>query len=422
MGKSKEPIRLRKRKMATGNISLYLDIYIDGQRTYEYLKLYLVPEKTKADKEKNRETLQLAEAIRAKRIVELQNNRFGFRPLGGEKIKFFDFFQAQADRRKKDGSVSNHEGWVTTLRHLKAYERNRSITLTQIDKSWIEGFKDYLDNDAKTYVFDNRKRKEDPKPLAVNSKAGYFRKLRACMNAALRMGLISVSPFAGVTDYRSIDGTRNYLTIEELQQLISAECGCEIVRRAFLFSCLTGLRRSDIHKLTWSEVHEQSGMVRLIFRQKKTGGQEYLDISEQAASLMGERGKPTDKVFDNFLTETACNTHIRLWAARAGIEKHLSFHCARHTFAVMQLDLGTDLYTVSKLLGHREIKTTQIYAKVLDKNKQAAMNRIPLFDFDGNGRPKDNPSLSIGQNDAPHGENNPDDSDGMADPGQDMED
>lgn len=62
---------------------------------------------------------------------------------------------------------------------------------------------------------------------------------------------------------------------------------------------------------------------------------------------------------------------------RAGIHKDITFHCGRHTFAVMMLDLGTDIYTVSKLLGHRELSTTQIYAKVLDKNKQAAVAKIP---------------------------------------------
>ena len=78
MGKSKEPIRLRKRLLKTGLESLYLDIYVNGKRSYEYLSLYLVPEKTRADKDKNKETLKLADAVRAKRLVELQNGRFGF--------------------------------------------------------------------------------------------------------------------------------------------------------------------------------------------------------------------------------------------------------------------------------------------------------------------------------------------------------
>lgn len=168
-----------------------------------------------------------------------------------------------------------------------------------------------------------------------------------------------------------------YLTIEELQKLVQTDMAYPELRRAFLFSCLTGLRRSDIAKLTWGEVHQQGAFVRLIFKQKKTGGQEYLDINEQAAELLGVRGKPQDLVFPYMISPDWQNSIIQQWVYKAGINKKISFHCGRHTFAVMMLDLGTDLYTLSKLLGHKSISTTQIYAKVLDKNKQAAVSSIP---------------------------------------------
>ena len=109
----------------------------------------------------------------------------------------------------------------------------------------------------------------------------------------------------------------------------------------------------------------------------KTSGQEYIDITPQAAELLGERSKPTDRIFSDFLTPSATNHALSVWMLKAGIQKEITFHCARHTFAVMMLDIGTDIYTVSKLLGHRELSTTQIYAKVLDKNKQAAVMKIP---------------------------------------------
>ena len=168
-----------------------------------------------------------------------------------------------------------------------------------------------------------------------------------------------------------------YLTLEEVKKLSQTECEYPKIKRAFLFSCLTGLRRSDILKLTWGEVHQQGDFTRIIFRQKKTGGQEYLDITQQAAELMGERGKPNDKVFTDIYSPTCTNEAIKRWVLRAGINKEITFHCARHTFAVLMLDLGTDIYTVSKLLGHKELSTTQIYAKVLDKKKQEAVAMIP---------------------------------------------
>lgn len=172
-----------------------------------------------------------------------------------------------------------------------------------------------------------------------------------------------------------------YLTIDEVKQVAQTDCESDLIKRAFLFSCLTGLRKCDIIKLTWGEVTEQSGFTRIIFRQKKTKGQEYLDITPQAAEMLGPRGKAMDEVFKGMPCTSTVNFILKLWMQKAQIDKAITFHCARHTFAVMMLDLGTDIYTVSKLLGHRELTTTQIYAKVLDKNKQAAVARIPdIFD------------------------------------------
>ena len=168
-----------------------------------------------------------------------------------------------------------------------------------------------------------------------------------------------------------------YLTIDEVKKLAQTECEYPQIKAAFLFSCLTGLRRSDVLRLRWGDVYQQGDFTRIIFKQKKTAGQEYLDITAEAVELMGERGNPDDYVFTDIHSPSCTNNTIKLWVAKAGINKDITFHCARHTFATMMLDLGTDIYTVSKLLGHRLLSTTQIYAKVLDKNKQAAVAGIP---------------------------------------------
>ena len=117
-------------------------------------------------------------------------------------------------------------------------------------------------------------------------------------------------------------------------------------------------------------------MTRITFHQKKTKGLQYLDINAQAAELMGEQGKPTEPIF-TLNAGSYSNVILAKWIASAGIQKHITFHSGRHTFAVLMLDLGTDIYTVQKLLGHANIATTQIYAKVLDKNKQEAVQKIP---------------------------------------------
>lgn len=279
-------------------------------------------EHTRADKEQNRQTMQLAEAIRAKRTVEIQNDEYGFKSAYKEDTLFFDYYKANA--------------WEN----------------------------------------DKRERTKD-KPLARNSKLSYFNKLRACLNQAFDDRIIAHNPIRGIEGFKAEEGTRMYLTIDELKKLAQTECEYPNIKKAFLFSCLTGLRRSDILKLTWGEVHEQGEFTRIIFKQKKTKGLEYLDLTPQAAELMGERGKPNENVFGDIYSPSCTNEAIKRWVLRAGIDKEITFHCGRHTFAVMMLDLGTDIYTVSKLLGHRELSTTQIYARVLDKNKQKAVQQIP---------------------------------------------
>ena len=130
-------------------------------------------------------------------------------------------------------------------------------------------------------------------------------------------------------------------------------------------------------KLTWGEIHKLGEFTRIIFKQKKTGGQEYLDIPEQTEKYLGERGEPDDHVFEHFHYSQRTTLEHRRWAKKAGVEKEFTYHASRHTFAVLLLYFGADIDTVSKMLGHKELATTQIYAKVLDKKKQDASRLFP---------------------------------------------
>lgn len=375
--KERTSITLRQRTLPSGRTTLYLDIVSGGKRKTESLKLFLVPELTRADKQKNKETLKLAEAIRAKRIVEVQNDEFGFKQNFAEDTNFYDYYVAITEKRLGTDSKGNWGNWRSCLKHLEKYDRNlRKLTFADITPKWIQGFKDYLEKEACAWGCDFRERIKDH-PLSRNSKTSYFRKLKACLNQAYDERIIAYNPMRGIDGIKPEEGTRMYLTIDELKLLANTECEYPNIKKAFLFSCLTGLRRSDILNLTWGEVHEQGEFTRIIFKQKKTQGLEYLDISPQAAELLGKRGKPNDHPFIDIHSPSCTNETIKRWVLRAGIQKDITFHCGRHTFAVMMLDLGTDIYTVSKLLGHRYLTTTQIYAKVLDKNKQAAVAKIP---------------------------------------------
>lgn len=355
----KEPVKLRQRKTSKGLTSLYLDIYSRGRRKYEYLHLYLIPEKNRQDKEKNKQTLRLAEAVCAKRIVEIRNHEFGFMNDTSE-VLFFDYFQTLCDTRNGDKNSGTKCIWESCLKHMKMYEK-KEITLANIDSRWIDGFKEYLSKSN----------------LSINTQWLYFSKLRAALKKAYNDGILMRDVLRGISSVKKAETTRMYLTLDEMRVLADTECNNDVCKRAFLFSCLTGLRKSDVENLTWADVHEQGEFTRIVFRQQKTKGQEYLDISKEAVMLMGDRKQNSTHVFELAVSDVKINRVIAKWVKTAGIDKKITFHCARHSFATLMLDTGTDIYTVSKLLGHSDVATTQIYAKVLDKNKQAAVANMP---------------------------------------------
>jgi len=363
--KQKELIHLREKILSNGNASLYLDIYFEGKRKYEFLKLYLITNpKSASDKEKNRSTLQLAQAIKAKRIVEIQNKAYGFTSNTRLQANLLDYFATLSEERKAE--KGNYGNWESARKHLGLY-CDALTTFNDVDIQFVEGFKNFL-KETKT---------KSGKSLSQNSQHSYYQKFAACLRHAYEKGILPHNPANSVRAPKPGEPQRDYLSLDEIRALVKAECKFPVMKKAFLFSCLTGIRWSDINLMTWGQVQDLNGIPRIIFRQKKTKGQEYLDINDQALDFLGERGQPAARVFEGLKYSAWHNMELQKWCVRAGITKEITFHCGRHTFAVMMLDLGADLFTTSKLLGHAHVKTTQIYGKVLDKKKQEAVGRIP---------------------------------------------
>lgn len=362
MAKIKEPVKLRGREQASGRTSLYLDISMDGRRKREHLKLYLVTKpRTPEERAHNERTRQLAEAVKAQRVIEVQNGRFGFEQAVSREMARTDvsewiegFAQTRVGTRRS-----------TYLKLAGRVEDYRAGTrFGDLSDGWVRGFVSYLGKTG----------------LAQNTQWLYYSALKAVMRQARRAGYLSEDIFEGVKSPAREQTERVYLTLEELQSMAEAQNKCkdQTLARAFLFSCLSGLRRSDVRSLKWGDVHEEAGGVRIVFRQQKTGGLEYLDLSPQAVEYLGERGADGDAVFDGFVGDSWwTGAKLREWAHLSGVHKHITYHSSRHTFAVLMLSLGADIYTTSKLLGHSSLATTQIYAKVLDKKKQEAVRLIP---------------------------------------------
>ncbi len=372
----KEPVKLREKPLANGCKSLYLDIYRRGKRHKEYLRLYLINAKTAAEKEQNRQTLATAQAVKAKRQIELQNGEYSFTQQFKQDTPFLEYYVSMCEEycRSRKGSWTS---WAGCRKFLSLY-CDDSLTFRDVTMEFVQGFKNLLNTTGRDIRTDSAgKPYATGKQLAPNTKWIYFSCFRACINHAVEEQIIPYNPLRGVEAFPIVEVKRSYLTLDEIRVLDAAPCRCPWLKRAFLFSCLTGLRKSDIQLLTWGDVVRQGDYTRIIFKQKKTGGQEYLDITPQAEKYMGSRGEPEDLVFSDFNYNNSTGLALRHWCRDAGINKHISFHCARHTFAILMLDLGVDIYTVSKLLGHKELTTTQVYAKVLDHKKQAAVSLIP---------------------------------------------
>lgn len=372
--KAKEPIRLRMKDLSNGSKSLYLDIYRDGKRSYEYLKMYIIPEKDENAKRQNKATLAAANAIKSKRIIELTNGEAGIKnPNGEPKILLLDWMQTykenQAKRGKKDGYQIK-----TAIRLIEDYA-GREVTLDQIDKAFCQGYIDYLLNEYRP----------NGKQLMHTTAHNYYRVVNGALNAAVREDLMKVNPFTRISSSDKIhkpESKREYMTIDEVRSLIATPMSNETVKSAYLFSCFCGLRISDIKELRWKDVFCDGEQYRLQVIMQKTKAPIYLPLSPEALRWMPDRkGKAADeKVFD-LPSMSRINELLKPWALDAGISKHFSFHTARHTFATMMLTLGADLYTTSKLLGHTDVRMTQVYAKIINRKKDEAVNLVNgLFD------------------------------------------
>ena len=356
----KEVVTLRSRKMKEGGESLYLDYTIDGIRTREFLHLYLVPERTKLDKIKNQETIKVAQALKAKKILSIAQGEAQIRKPRKD-MELIKWAEERKDDYLSRGSTSFAGSVRNVINWLNAY--GKKVTLRSLTPQYIISWCDFM-------------RKHE---LGQNSIHTLFSTLRIIVNSAARAGYIEQSPFAKLdiaTAPKAKESEREYLTLDEVSTLSRTPCKKDAVKRAFLFSCFCGLRLSDIMSLDWSQIKQSGEGLQLEKRQKKTDKVAYIPLSENAIACLPAR-KKEGKVFDQLPNEETIRVTLSKWVEAAGIKKHITFHCARHTCATLLITYGADIYTVSSLLGHSSVRTTQIYAKIVDAKKRGAVDLIP---------------------------------------------
>jgi len=355
-------IKIREKELKSGKKSLYLDIYHNGKRRYEFLKN--LPKLT-GNKAKDKEIRQLAENIRAKRQLEFANNAHGFTPAFKQKANFVAYFQKAVDSYE----TSTKDQYQNVLLKIKEYAGDH-VQFSAIDETWIEGFKDHLLSS-----------------IAKNTARTYFTMLKAVLNRAVKERTINRNPADNVDNFKKQKSHVPYLTKEELKKLSQTDLDRWDLKDAFFFSCYTGLRYSDVKALKWDQIRND----RIEFRQKKTEGVEYVPLNSQAKEILKRMPKDRPNVF-KIAASSGVNLALKDWAGDAGlkrwikivdkdtsdvIQKGLHYHCSRHTFAVLLLSNGVDLFTLKELMGHDSIESTMVYADIVNKTKEEAINKFP---------------------------------------------
>ena len=326
--------------------------------------------------ENDRETMFYADSLRKLRQreydnIELYNELDIIQREQKEKSEenFLRYYELLIDKRHKNNSESIRVNWYRSIEFLKDFG-GQTIMFSQIDTKFCENFKSYL------LTAKSGSNKEAI--ISQNTASTYFSVFKAALKEAFIDGYFTTDISAKIKSIPHEEARREYLTLAELNTLVETQCELDVLKRAALFSALTGLRHSDIQKLTWNEIKIENDQARINFTQKKTKGVEYMPMSKQALQLCGEVGSSNELVFKDLTNPAWISRPLKKWIASAGITKKITFHNFRHTFATLQLSSGTDIYTVSKMLGHTNVKTTQVYAKVVDEKKNEASKAIHL--------------------------------------------
>ncbi len=377
-------VKLIKRKSKGGH-SLILVYYFGVKqlpngtqkviRKYESLKLFISTKKNKSIKEKEIDLEIERKALerlydRQLAILKSEVDENSILPVQSHQEFLINYFSKLAEEKRD--SKGNYENWKSSLKHLTNYLESKnmsSILVSELTSGIIIDFKKYLSNAKNAYG----------KDLAKNTKSSYFEKFKSTVRKAIESELIPKNILTGVKGLKTENSFKEYLTETEVKSLIAGECKIPVLKDAFLFSCMSGIRWSDLVKLTWEEVKFESDGIKIVFRQKKTKKEEYHFINSGAAVFLG---KKTDeqKVFPGLKYSGYFNNKLREWVRSSGItDKHITFHSARHTYCCALLDQGIDIFTVSKMMGHSDIKNTMIYSKIVDKKREAAANTIFKF-------------------------------------------
>lgn len=365
-------ITLGRKSLRNGRLSLYLDYCFNGKRQRQYLGIILDSPTDKHTRATNRAKLQLAQVLRSQKEIEYLKERYPFRmtempfrlpQTAGNGIDFFSYAEEYlAQYHQKD--IRLVRGAFTQLRKF----HTGVLLLDNITPRFCNAFLDYLQRN-----------------LNGNSPVNYFKKFKMCLSACVESGLILQNPASGIRLHQYNDVTKEILSEKELTQLALTPCRSPEVKRAFLFSCMSGLRWCDVKLLCYRNIDFAQKRITLI--QKKVAGHSsrsvlHLNLNASALYLLKvQSGLSEERVF-RLPSHSYCLRMLNEWTRKAGIRKHISFHCARHTFITNLMASGANIKTAASLAGHSSTRHTEKYIHIIDTQKQQAVDNLPPLPFD----------------------------------------
>jgi integrase len=347
-------IRYRKRKH---DYALYLDLQRSDNRQTVNLNLFVNGKLTRLIEDKSILNLAFQQQRKYDEQFKFRDNTNLVTKQKLQEINIIDYIRSISDKEKIKSTRLN---WRSIIKHLKAFSHRDMIKFKDIDRRFCMDFAEYLRN-----------------TVAPNTGNGYFAKFKQALYKSIEDGINEINPASRIT-IKKKSTYREFLTLEEIKKIEKTDFIKPQLKNAFLFSCFTGLRFVDIKDLKFENIRNSF----LIFQQNKTAEPLRIklhstakDIIENQKSLMK---RENGLLFDLPKYEN-CRYNMHLLIRKSGIDKKITFHCGRHTFATMCLTYDIDLYTVSKLLGHTDIKHTQIYAKLIDKKRDEAIDKLPTL-------------------------------------------
>lgn len=402
--KTRENPKLGQNILADGRVSLYLEYYfgrietpvldeydnpvlyesgamkgkpimkIKHDRRKENLNLYLIDKpRTPIERQQNKETLELAQKIRFEREQMFKEDRLGYRLKNKTKHNLLDYFQTFAN----NANVKDKQVLIGSLRNFKDFLQEEypqyanRIEARNLSKEMIVKFVDFLTDNHKGQGAET-----------------YYRRFKRMVNYAVEQGVIDKSPCRGITTPKVDDMlSKDILSQEEMKQLFTTHYTGENpeIRRAFAFTCMTGVRRCDVVELCYSNIDYSNRLLK--FRQSKTSHSSSksgvtIPLNDNLFALIGTKA---DDAKDDYIfhlpSDTMCLKALRTWTKKAGINKHITWHGGRHSFATALLSNGANIKVVADLLGHSNLKFTEIYVRAVDELKREAINSLPDINF-----------------------------------------